>query len=144
MCIPLSLLGKGSVKRYRYKEYTTNNRIIVGRVVFYAVRVVSKKRRRFFTEIFIYAYLSIYLWLYSPCGRWPHFQFLNLYTVCRTPTGISPSQGRYLHTEQHKQNKCTQTFMPRVGFEATIPVFDRAKRVHALDRAVAVIGLVYS
>jgi hypothetical protein len=25
--------------------------------------------------------------------------------------------------------------MPRVGFETTIPVFERAKTVHALDRA---------
>jgi hypothetical protein len=40
--------------------------------------------------------------------------------------GISPSQGRYLHTEQHKQNKRTQTSMPREGFESTIPIFERA------------------
>jgi hypothetical protein len=25
--------------------------------------------------------LSIYLWLYSPCGPWLLFQFLGLYTV---------------------------------------------------------------
>jgi hypothetical protein len=37
--------------------------------------------------------------------------------------GISPSQGCYLHTEQHKQNKRSQTPMPRVGFETTIPDF---------------------
>jgi hypothetical protein len=30
--------------------------------------------------------------------------------------------------------------MPRVGFEPTIPVFERAKTVHALDRAAVVIG----
>jgi hypothetical protein len=30
--------------------------------------------------------------------------------------------------------------MPRVGFEPTIPVFEREKTVHALDRAVTVIG----
>jgi hypothetical protein len=30
-------------------------------------------------------YLSLYLWLYSPCGPWPLFQFLNQYTVGRTP-----------------------------------------------------------
>jgi hypothetical protein len=30
--------------------------------------------------------------------------------------------------------------MPRVGFELTIPVLERAKRVHALDRAAVVIG----
>jgi hypothetical protein len=31
--------------------------------------------------------------------------------------------------------------MPRVGFEHTIPVFERAKTVHALDRAATAIGL---
>jgi hypothetical protein len=30
--------------------------------------------------------------------------------------------------------------MPLVGFEPTIPVFELAKIVHALDRAAAVIG----
>jgi hypothetical protein len=54
--------------------------------------------------------------------------------------GNSPSQGRYLHTEQHKQNKCTQPFMPRVVFEHTIPTIKRAKTVDALDRAAIVIG----
>jgi hypothetical protein len=35
--------------------------------------------------------------------------------------------------------------MPRVGFETTIPVFERAKTVHALDGAATVIGfhLIY-
>jgi hypothetical protein len=31
--------------------------------------------------------------------------------------------------------------MLRVGFEPTIPVFEGAKTVHALDRAAVVIGL---
>jgi hypothetical protein len=31
--------------------------------------------------------------------------------------------------------------MPRVGFEPTIPVFERAKTVHALDGAATVICL---
>jgi hypothetical protein len=30
--------------------------------------------------------------------------------------------------------------MPRVGFEPTIPVFERSKTVHALDRAAIVLG----
>jgi hypothetical protein len=30
--------------------------------------------------------------------------------------------------------------MPQVGFQPTIPVFERAKTVHALDRAATVIG----
>jgi hypothetical protein len=51
--------------------------------------------------------------------------------------GISPSQGRYLYTEQ-TQNKRTQTSMLRVGFEPTIPVFERVKMVHALELTVTV------
>jgi hypothetical protein len=30
--------------------------------------------------------------------------------------------------------------MPQVGFEPKIPVFERPKTVHALDRAATVIG----
>jgi hypothetical protein len=30
--------------------------------------------------------------------------------------------------------------MPQVGFEPTIPVFERGKAVHALDGAATVIG----
>jgi hypothetical protein len=30
--------------------------------------------------------------------------------------------------------------MPRVGLEVTTPVFERAKTVHALDRAATEIG----
>jgi hypothetical protein len=56
-------------------------------------------------------YISLYLWLYKPCGPSPLFQFLNLHTVGRNPgMGISPSQGRYLYKE-HKQNKRTQISM---------------------------------
>jgi hypothetical protein len=39
----------------------------------------------------------------------------------------------------YTQNKRTQTPMPLVGFEPTIPVFERAKTVHALERAATVI-----
>jgi hypothetical protein len=40
----------------------------------------------------------------------------------------------------YTQNKLTETSMPRMGFEPTIPVFERAKTVHASDRAATVIG----
>jgi hypothetical protein len=46
------------------------------------------------------------------------------------------------HRTAQTQNKRTQTSMPRVGFEPTIPVFERAKTVHALDRAATVNGLL--
>jgi hypothetical protein len=41
----------------------------------------------------------------------------------------------------YTQNRRTQTSMPRVAFEPTIPVFEGAKAVHALDRAATVIGI---
>jgi hypothetical protein len=54
--------------------------------------------------------------------------------------GISPLQGRYLHTGQNKQNKRTQTFMPQAGFERMIPLFERTNTVHASDSATTLIG----
>jgi hypothetical protein len=84
----------------------------------------------------------IYLWLYSPCGPWPLFQFLNLNTIGRTPwTGDQPL-ARPLPTNRTTQteNKRTQTSMPLVGFEVAIPLLERAKKIHALDRVATVIG----
>jgi hypothetical protein len=67
---------------------------------------------------------------------WPLFRFLFLYVVDRTPwTGDHPV-AKPLST----QNKRTQTSILRVRFEPTIPVFEWAKTVHALDSAATVIG----
>jgi hypothetical protein len=92
-----------------------------------------------YSSVFHY---RIYLWLYSLwLGLGRLFSFL-IYTklVGLLGRGISPSQGRYLRTRQHKQNKRTQTSMSQVGFEPTIPASVRSKTIHALDRAAAVIG----
>jgi hypothetical protein len=81
-------------------------------------------------------------WLvYScPVKRFVSLQFLNLrHSVGLLGRGISPSQGRYL---TRTQNKHRQTSMSRMGFEPTIPVFERAKSVHALDRA-AILNIPY-
>jgi hypothetical protein len=80
---------------------------------------------------------AIHPWLYSPCGPWPLFQFLNLYTVGRIPwTGDQPvARPIPAHRTIKTQNKRTQTAMPLVGFEPTIPMFEREKTVHALDIA---------
>jgi hypothetical protein len=56
---------------------------------------------------------------------------------------ISSSQRLYVNTRQHKHriNAYTyQTSMPCVGFEPMIPASERAKTVHASDRAVTVTG----
>jgi hypothetical protein len=53
---------------------------------------------------------------------------------------MSPSQGSYLHSTAQTQNKRTHTQIPQVEFETTIPVFERAKAVLALDCAATEIG----
>jgi hypothetical protein len=44
------------------------------------------------------------------------------------------------HRTTQTQNKCTETSMPRVRFEPTIPVFEGAKTAYALDCTATVIG----
>jgi hypothetical protein len=53
-----------------------------------------------------------------------------------------PCRKAATYTGQHKQiqEKRGQTCMPRVGFEPTILVFERAKIFHVSDRVATVIG----
>jgi hypothetical protein len=97
-----------------------------------------------FSTIYLSIYLSTYLWLYSPCEPLPLFQFHNLYKVGGTPWTVDQPVARPLptHRTTQTQNKRTQTSMPRVGFEPTIPVFERAKTVHALECLATEIGNV--
>jgi hypothetical protein len=60
---------------------------------------------------------------------WSHAQSVGL-----LGRGISSSQCLYLYTHT------IQTSMPWVGFEPTIPAFERGKTVHTLDRKATVIG----
>jgi hypothetical protein len=77
--------------------------------------------------------LCIALQLFGP---WQPFRLLILYTIGRSPwTGDQPVT-RPLPTHRTTQ---TQTSWPRVEFEPTILVFERAKTVHALDRAATLI-----
>jgi hypothetical protein len=76
-------------------------------------------------------------------GPLPLLQFRNhLYTDGRIPwTGDQPvARPLPTHRTTQTQNKHTETSMPWVGFEPTIPAFERAKTVHALDAAATVIG----
>jgi hypothetical protein len=73
-------------------------------------------------------------------GPRPVIQFRNHFsqTVGLLGLVISPLQGRYLNTGQHKHiinAYIHQTSMPLVGFEPAIPASEREKAVHALDRA---------
>jgi hypothetical protein len=73
------------------------------------------------------------------------FSFLILYTVGAIPwTGDQPI-ARPLPTRRttQTQNKRTQTSMPRVGFQHTIPVLEREKTVHVLHSAATMISIAF-
>jgi hypothetical protein len=75
------------------------------------------------------------------------FILIILQTVGLLGRVISPSQGLYPNTGQHKHRINThtyQTFMPCVGFEPTIPAPERVKVVHALDRWATMTGLFWN
>jgi hypothetical protein len=87
---------------------------------------------------------SIHQWFYSPLlGSGSFFNFVILYIVDITPCMGDRYVARPLptHRTAQTQHKCTQISMPWVGFEQTIPEFERTKTVHALDRAATVIGI---
>jgi hypothetical protein len=88
-------------------------------------------------------YLNIYLLLYSRLLKpSSFFIFLIFYTVRRAPWTEDQPVTRPLpaHRTTQTQNKSTQTIVPRVRLEPTIPVFEGAKTAHDLDRAATVIG----
>jgi hypothetical protein len=143
------------VNRARYPLYRPQNwsRLRGGRTNFLPLSEIEPRflghpaRSSSLYRLSYYIHLIVIVICQSPYGfRIPFldlgsfFSFLILYTAGRTPwtERISPSQGHYLHTGQHKQNKRKQTSMHWVGFEPTIPAFERAKTVHASDRAATV------
>jgi hypothetical protein len=89
----------------------------------------------------------IHQWLCSPLlgpGLFLSFVMFFTQTVRLLGWVISPSQGRYLNKGQHERRTNAHTDMPWVGFEPTIPAFERTKTVHTLDRAAIVIGNCYN
>jgi hypothetical protein len=73
-------------------------------------------------------------------GPWPLFRFLILYRVGRTPWTGDQAGSLPTHRTTQTQNKYTKyRHSCWSGFEPTIPAFERAKAVHDLDRAAAVI-----
>jgi hypothetical protein len=95
---------------------------------------------------FIHSFIHSLMALQPFVGPWSPFQFRNLtYTDGRTPCTSDQPFARPLpahRTTQTQKKTYTQTSMPRVGFEPTIPVLEWAKTVHALDSAATVIGLL--
>jgi hypothetical protein len=81
----------------------------------------------------IYIYISTVLCWTLACL----FSFLIFYIVGRTPWTGDQSVAMPLPAHRTAQ---TQTSMPQVGFEPTIPMFQRAKTVYALDRGATLMG----
>jgi hypothetical protein len=117
---------------YRLHWITSHKTVVVIHIIYL---------QGFLDTLLLNYYFFISLWFYSPLDLGRFLSFL-IYTqsVGLLGRGISPSQGRYLHTKEHKHRISAETSMPWVGFETTIPVFERAKTFHALDRAATVIG----
>jgi hypothetical protein len=90
-------------------------------------------------SIYLSIYLPIYLSIYfcscfshlehrASVKRFVSLQFLNLrQSVGLLGKGISQTQGHYLHRRTQTQNKRRQTSMSWMGFEPTIPEFERTK-----------------
>jgi hypothetical protein len=70
--------------------------------------------------------------------HWPLFKFLNPRHIRQDSLDGDQPVTRQLPAYMIAQT--TRASMPRVGLEPTIPVFELAKRVHSLDRAVTVSG----
>jgi hypothetical protein len=93
---------------------------------------------------FIHSFIHSSVHLEPFFGTWLLFQFLKFYAVGRTPwTGDQPiASPLSAHRTARTQNKRTQTSIPQAGFERTIPVFERTKTVHVLDRKATAIGTI--
>jgi hypothetical protein len=120
-----------STRKNNFVWYTY---ISVSKTTYYPVSLFPHYRFRQYTANSI----STLLWLYGPLlGHGSFFSFF-IYTQSAGLFGTRNkpvSRPLPTHRTTQTQNKRTQTSMPRVGFEPTTPVFERAKTVHALDRA---------
>jgi hypothetical protein len=77
----------------------------------------------------------MYLCLLVDLGRFFNF-LIHTQSVGLLGREINPPQGRYLHVEQHPHTDIHASS----GIPTHDPMFERAKTVHALDRAATVIS----
>jgi hypothetical protein len=125
------------IQKYGYIKYgfiTTN---IQFQIASKSRTIFNKMNPRINRAIYLHMVLQPFFWALAPFSvSWSFTQSVGF-----LGPRISLSLGHYLHTGQHKHNIKTQTSMPWVGFEPTIPVFKWEKTVHALDRTGTVTGL---
>jgi hypothetical protein len=114
-------------------------------VLLYDGRIQSKSPH---TDLFRVLFIHSSMALRPFVGPWPLLQFRNLfffYIDDRTPwTSDQPvGRPRLTYRATQTQNKRIRTSTPGVEFEPTIPAFEQAKILPALDRAGTVIGLFH-
>jgi hypothetical protein len=99
---------------------------------------IPKRPLRIYQRSFIHSSIAVEPFV----GHWPFLQFRNLFTQSVGLLGrvISPSQGPYLHTGQHKHRINAHTDIPAVS---GIRTHDPSVRVGdaSSDRAATVIGI---
>jgi hypothetical protein len=90
----------------------------------------------FCNTLIIHSYSCCFLWsIGHPWKALFHFSFLiSTQSVELLGRSISPSPGHYQHRTIQTQSNRRRTSMLRVGYKATIPKFERANIVYALDR----------
>jgi hypothetical protein len=69
------------------------------------------------------------------------YSFLSIQTVSRTPWAGDQPAAWPLSTQDNTNTEQTQNSGHRMGFNPMTPVFERAKTVHALDRATTEIDI---
>jgi hypothetical protein len=101
-------------------------------------------------SIYLSIYLSIslsnYLSMALQSFDWTFAAFQFLDSLHSRYDSLDGGLGRRMaatctHRTAQTQNKRTEISMPQVGFEPTIPVFERAKTVHALNKPATVFGI---
>jgi hypothetical protein len=98
-----------------------------------------------YLSIYLFIYVPIYLSIYGSTALVDLGQFLIFFIFCtvdRTTWTSDQPVARPLptHRTAQTQNKRREMSMLRVGFEPTIPMFERTKPAHAWDRVVTVIN----
>jgi hypothetical protein len=113
-------------------------RLRINAVPFYQRIFINPLLSTYRLDLFFYLSMALQLFI-RPCLV---FIFLMVYTVGWTPwMGVQPvARPLPAHRSAQTQNKPTQTSTPQVGFESTVPVFERVKTVLVLNRTTTVIG----
>jgi hypothetical protein len=115
---------------------------------------------KIYIDIYLFSYVFIYLFIYlfitdcthsdavalqSFVGPSQLFSVSGSYTQSVELLGPATVRRKAAAYSQNKQiqNTRTQTSMSWVGFEPTIPEFEREKTIHALDHSPTMIGQNY-